>query len=170
MAITLADQYYIKAIDEYPYNLEESIENLNYALSYDPDHVGALYLMGRLFMEYLDEWNTAEEYFQKAISIDPTNYKVNCTYAKLLITFREYEKAEKLIQFTRSLRGNDPTRILFVEAFLYEHQGRLAEAVEILETAKNYAFTDSVIDEIEADLNRVQKKIKNKQPLNWINR
>ncbi|MEN8119440.1 MAG: hypothetical protein ABFS35_03800 [Bacteroidota bacterium] len=33
MSITLADQYYIKAIDNYPYNLEESIENLNYALS-----------------------------------------------------------------------------------------------------------------------------------------
>ncbi|MCG8582088.1 MAG: hypothetical protein MI866_19340 [Bacteroidales bacterium] len=43
---TLADQYFIKALDQYPYSLEEAIENLGYALSQDGEHSGANYLMG----------------------------------------------------------------------------------------------------------------------------
>lgn len=169
MAITLADQYYLKAIDDYPYNLEESIENLNYALSYDPEHVGALYLMGRLFMEYLDESVKAEEYFQMAISINPTNHKVNCTYAKLLIIFRAYDKAEKLIQFTRDIKGSNPLELLRLEAFLNEHQRLYTHAVDLLEQAKEHAFDNGVIEDIEDDITRIRKKITSSQPYNWIN-
>ena len=42
---TLADKYYLKAVDSYPHNLEESVESLTLALSYDGEHVGANYLM-----------------------------------------------------------------------------------------------------------------------------
>lgn len=38
MAFNLADQYFVKALGMYDYDLEEVVENLNYALSYDPEH------------------------------------------------------------------------------------------------------------------------------------
>tara|TARA_Y100000768_G_scaffold319786_1_gene255499 strand:+ start:420 stop:554 length:135 start_codon:yes stop_codon:yes gene_type:complete len=38
---TLATKYFIKATDAYPFNLEETIEALDYALSYDETHAGA---------------------------------------------------------------------------------------------------------------------------------
>jgi len=38
MELTTADQYYLKASCSYPFDLESTIENLNYALSYDYEH------------------------------------------------------------------------------------------------------------------------------------
>jgi tetratricopeptide (TPR) repeat protein len=169
MAITLADQYYIKAMDEYPYNLEESIENLNYALSYNSEHTGALYLMGCLYMEYLDELNKAEEYFELALSINPLNYKVNCKYAELMITFRDYHKAEKLIQFTHSIRGRDIATVLRVESYLYEHKGLYIEAIRLLEKAKLNTNKYEYIEDINDDLMRVQSKKESIQKYIWTN-
>jgi len=37
----LADTYYLKALNLYPYDLDQVIEALNFAISYDKDHAGA---------------------------------------------------------------------------------------------------------------------------------
>ncbi|NNG27070.1 MAG: hypothetical protein HKM87_06060, partial [Ignavibacteriaceae bacterium] len=48
MSITLADTFYLKALDLYPFELDQVIEALNYAISYDNDHAGAHCLLGKL--------------------------------------------------------------------------------------------------------------------------
>lgn len=169
MAITLADQYYIKAMDEYPYNLEESIENLNYALSYNSEHVGALYLMGCLHMEHLDELEIAEEYFEMAVSINPSNYKLNCKYAELMIIFKEYQKAQKMIAYTHRIRGVNTAIILRVESFLYEHRCFFDESIRLLERAKQYAFNNGYLDDLNEDLIRVRGKKDATQKYIWTN-
>lgn len=90
MAISLADQYYLKALDEYPYNLEDAIENLNYALSYDSEHSGANYLMGKMYMEQFQNFELAEEYFTDAMSSNPNNIKACESLGRLFITTRKY--------------------------------------------------------------------------------
>ena len=64
MALTLADQYYIKALAGYGYDLEEVVENLNYALSYDHEHSGANYLMGKVYMEQFQKFDLAQAYLR----------------------------------------------------------------------------------------------------------
>ena len=66
MATLLADGYYLKAMENYPWELSEALENLNYTLSYDPEHAGANCLMGQLQMHYLKNYQAAEEYFEAA--------------------------------------------------------------------------------------------------------
>ncbi len=95
MSLTLADQYYIKAIDNYPYNLEESVENLNYALSYAKDHAGVNCLMGRFYFEQLKDLETAEYYFQNALASDLNHLETFVWYAMLLIQIRNYRFALK---------------------------------------------------------------------------
>ena len=77
---TLADQYYIKALDQYPYNLEESIENLGYALSQDNEHCGANYLMGKLHQEYMSDYSKAEDFYLRALAGNPDDLNVCMAY------------------------------------------------------------------------------------------
>ncbi|MBP6238275.1 MAG: hypothetical protein KA270_13100 [Saprospiraceae bacterium] len=45
------DRYLVKALDAYPYNLEEAIESLDYALSGDNNNAATLCLYGRVYAE-----------------------------------------------------------------------------------------------------------------------
>ena len=48
---TLTNNYIFKALENYPYDLEEVMEALNYALSADDKNTMALTLMGRMYAE-----------------------------------------------------------------------------------------------------------------------
>ncbi len=62
MGISFADQYYLKAWDNYNYDIAEVIENLNYALSYKSDHSNANCLMGRVYSEQIYDPKLATHY------------------------------------------------------------------------------------------------------------
>ena len=106
MNTALADQYYIKALDEYPYSLKEAIENLNYALSYDTEHAGANHLMGKLYSEHFEDAEKAEYYFQIALANDPENKSLCLDYALILITSKEFEKAGKMLDYAKKLKDS----------------------------------------------------------------
>ncbi|WP_224994460.1 OprD family porin [Cesiribacter sp. SM1] len=57
MAVSLADQYYIRALNCYPYSPEDVLENLNYALSHDGGHARANCLIGRTWSSLLTCFN-----------------------------------------------------------------------------------------------------------------
>ena len=120
MAITLSDTYYLKALDYYPYNLEELIENLNYALSYDDQHSDANCLMGRLQHRQLNNYEEAEYYFQTALASEPKNIEVYKHYSFLLLDLREYKKARKLALFSYTIKGVDHAEIKRIEGLIYE--------------------------------------------------
>ncbi|CAG0906289.1 unnamed protein product, partial [Darwinula stevensoni] len=58
------------ALDAYPYNLEEAIESLDYALSGDNNNAATLCLYGRVYAEQLQDYATAKTYFQDALAAD----------------------------------------------------------------------------------------------------
>ncbi len=158
MAITMADQYYIKAIDYFPYNLEEAVENLNYALSYDGEHAGANCLMGRLYRDYFKDYEKAEMYFQTALSCDPAHAESCEHYGRLLLNLRSFSKAQKLLDYASGLSGANIARILQLKALLLENQQNYTEAREVLKEAMLQTFDDELMLALESDLVRVEKK------------
>jgi tetratricopeptide (TPR) repeat protein len=167
MTITIADQYYLKALDEYPYALDISIEYLNYALSYNAEHVGANFLMGRVYMEQFDNYDKAEEYFQEALSNDPSNYKVCDKYSLMLIEIREYDKAEKLIKHMESLRGKDLGELFRTKAYLSEYRKDYEKAELFLNMAMEETYNNDFMGFLRSELDRVQSKLNRTQRYNY---
>jgi hypothetical protein len=90
MAITIADTYFLKAQDNYPWELEEMIESLNYALSYDEDHAEANCLIARFQAEQLKNYKAVEYYFESALASDPLSLNTCKFYCDLLIELRDF--------------------------------------------------------------------------------
>ena len=57
-------------MDNYPYNLEEMLENINYALCYDDQHTEANTLMAKFYTYEVPKFELAK-YAHKAIGSDP---------------------------------------------------------------------------------------------------
>lgn len=165
--ITIADQYYIKALDEYPYNLEFALEHLGYALGYDPGHAGANYLMGRLQMEQFHNYEAAEEYFQIALSNDPQHVKTCEKYIQLFIHKKEYVKAKKLIRYTYKLPHAVLAHILHLDALLNEHQKNYEKAILLLIQAMEENFDNDFSSYLEKELERVEAKESKKRKIKY---
>jgi tetratricopeptide (TPR) repeat protein len=160
---TLADKYYLKAVDSYPYDLEEVVESLKYALSYDNEHVGANYLMGKIYAEQLHNYDEAESYYQIAMAADPRNETVCLDYVLLLITMKEFGKAEKLIGYTRSLKGVDLARVYHREGLIQEYQYAYDKAIQLYEKATLDCYNEEFSGYLDATLRRVKAKQKLKK-------
>lgn len=154
----MADQYYIKALDYYPYSLEDVMENLNYALSYDGEHARANCLMGRFYLEQLREHERAEHYFQAALACDPQHADSCEHYARLLVEMRNWAKAQKLLDYARKLPAARLAQLLQLEAQLQEQQHKFAEAKALLRTAMLETFDAGLMETLEVDLKRVERK------------
>jgi Tfp pilus assembly protein PilF len=160
MALTLADQYYLKALDGYDYNLDEVIENLNYALSYDQEHAGANYLMGKFYMEQMHQFDLAKEYFEASMVCDPTKSDTCQSFSWLLIRTRQFSEALKLIRYAYGLPGAMMPDFLRLEALVHELQKDYSGAVELLNEAIDESYDDSYVVFLEAELARVEKKMR----------
>lgn len=158
MAISMADQYYIKALDYYPYSLEDVLENLNYALSYDGEHARANCLMGRLYLEQLGDCERAEIYFQAALAYDPRHADTCEHYARLLVRLRAFTRAQKLLVYARKLPDARLAQLLQLEALIQEQQHKFAAARELLRSAMLETYEAELMEAIEADLKRVEQK------------
>lgn len=167
MSISLADQYYIKALDDYPYNLEEAIENIHYALSYDSEHTGALLLMGSFCMEYLHDYVEAESYFLNAMAVNPNIIKLNVKYAELLMMLGEFEKSEKLLIYCKTIKGCDFGYVLMAEGFLREHQKQYEWAIQTFQQAILNGYNSDFIAEVEKCISRVKTKVSQLKPVVW---
>jgi tetratricopeptide (TPR) repeat protein len=158
MGLTLADVYYLKALDEYDYNLEEVVENLNYALSYDQEHAGANYLMGKLYMEQFQKFDLAEDYFVASLVTEPEHIQTCESYAWLMIRTKRYQEALKLIQYTYTLKGITTPEVIRMEALVYELSRNYIKSKELLHEAMQESYDSVYIDFLENELERVEKK------------
>lgn len=166
MSLNVADQFYLKALDNYPYALEETVENLNYALGYDDEHCQANCLMGRVFMEQMKEYEMADYYFEKALASNFTYPDTFKYYSLLKIWKGEYPKAKKIIDYSLRVRGMDRATMLHRKALVYECTGKLWEAKLCLEQAKLVAYDDDNFKNADKEISRLKKKIKTLKELN----
>lgn len=160
MALTLADQYYIKALEGYDYDLEEVVENLNYALSYDQDHSGANYLMGKLYMEQFQKFDLAKEYLEASMAYDPENLNTCESLSWLLIRTRKFKEALKLIKYALGLEGAIKPEFIRLQALVHELQKDYYRAKDLLNVAIEESYDSSYISFLESEISRVKKKIK----------
>ncbi|WP_166922128.1 tetratricopeptide repeat protein [Flavobacterium poyangense] len=156
------DKYIFEALDNYPYSLVETIESLDYALSYDNKNTMALCLYGRIQADQLFRYEEAKEYFQQAIAIDINAIEVYSHYIYTLVLNEDYEEATKLIDFALTLKGINKAEILLKKVMLLESQKQFKKALKILKEVKleilNNEF-DFLIEEAEKRLNKkVNKK------------
>ena len=157
--MTLADQYYLKAMDCYPHYLEGAMEAMNYALSYDDEHAAANCLMGRMQMEYLFQYKEAEVYLENALRIDPYFPETYKWLTQLLIKVGKPDKALRLIQFALTIPGIDSGIMYHRKASVRETQGKFKLAIETIEVALAYTYDESYTFILDAELERVKKKL-----------
>ena len=158
MDITQADQYYLKARASFPWGMENVIENLNYALSYDDEHAPANCLLGQVFMFYLKDYKKAEQCFVYALQSNlsyPDTYKY---FALLKIWNADIKGALKLIDYAMKLKAIDRSFLLAIKGLAYECRGQYKLAKEILNEAKSMSIQCHVIDWIDSQKTRVKKK------------
>ncbi len=154
------NKYYFEALDNYPYNLQDCLEALNYALAYEPEDADALCLMGRIYAEQLRNYETAKLYFEEALRSDLNNVTVPEHYIKCLLNNEDYAEAEKLIAFALEIKSIDKANILYYKSLLYERKSDFKNALKLIKEAKNYCFNQGCSDFLKDR----EKFVKSKMP------
>jgi len=152
------DKYLFQALDNYPYSLEETIESLDYAFSYDAKNTMVLCLYGRIQAEQLWNYDEAKNYFQEALAINIHALEVYPYYLQTLILNEDYEEAQKLIDFALTIKGINKSEIYIKKAILFEAQLRFKDALTAIKNAKLYTMQFA----FESDIIEVEKRIKSK--------
>ena len=152
------DKYLFQALDNYPYSLEETIESLDYAFSYDAKNTMVLCLYGRIQAEQLWNYEEAKNYFQEALAINIHALEVYRYYLQTLILNEDYEEAQKLIDFALTIKGINKSEIYIKKAILFEAQLRFKDALTAIKNAKLY----TLLFAFESDIMEVEKRIKSK--------
>jgi len=152
------DKYLFQALDNYPYSLEETIESLDYAFSYDAKNTMVLCLYGRIQVEQLWNYEEAKSYFQEALAINIHALEVYAYYIQTLILNEDYEEAQKLIDFALTIKGINKSEIYVKKAILFEAQLRFKDALTAIKNAKLYTLQFA----FESDITEVEKRIKSK--------
>ena len=166
MANTLANDYYLKALDNYPYCLPEFLEAINYALSYDENHADAHCLMGRFYMEELLKFDEAEAHFNSALENDVLHIITYYQYIRLMITIDDFDKAKRLIKFAKSIKGVSQTILLWRESNIYEIKGKFKKSLGCLNKALEISIFTCDIDFYKAEKTRVKEKLKSRKKKN----
>lgn len=152
------DKYLFQALDNYPYSLEETIESLDYAFSYDAKNTMVLCLYGRIQAEQLMNYEEAKSYFQEALSINIHALEVYPYYLQTLILNEDYEEAQKLIDFALTIKGINKSDIYVKKAILLEAQHEFKKALKEIKNAKLHSLQFAY----ECNISDVEKRIEDK--------
>ncbi len=153
----------LKAIDAYPYDLEETVENLNYALSYEANNAYALYLIGRLQAEQFGDYEKAKQYYAEALANKMDFQKVYPKYILVLIWNEDYEEAQKLIDFAFTIKGLNKAEVWLRQGQLLENLQAYKKAIKALKKATLFSCNDEFTGFINSEISRIKDKIKPKK-------
>ncbi|WP_282134760.1 tetratricopeptide repeat protein [Seonamhaeicola maritimus] len=163
MENNLHNNYLFKALDAYPYELEETLDSLNYALSYNPKDAQSLCLMGRVYAEQLKDYETAKQYFAEAVAHGMDLPKTYPFYIQTLLWNDDYHEADKLIAFALTIKGIDKALMQLLKGVLLEKQGAYKLAIKSYKNANKTATNNCFIDYVNNEISRVKKKIEPKK-------
>lgn len=115
---TLTNNYIFKALESYPYDLEEVMEALNYALSTDDKNTMALTLLGRVYSEKLYKYEEAIGFFKEALAENISAFEVYTPYINTLLWNEDFKEAEDFIDFGLTVKGSDKAILYLKKANL----------------------------------------------------
>jgi tetratricopeptide (TPR) repeat protein len=167
--------YLVKAIDAYPFDLEETTEALSYALSYEPNNGMALCLMGRLYMEIYQDYEGAISYFEKALEDNVKMHTIYGYYSQALLSAEEFDKAKTFLDFALTVKGSDKALLLSRKAEVFENKRRFSKAKKLVKEARLETYNEGFmiyLDDLEARIKKketlskpkIKKGVKGKKP------
>ncbi|MXN92556.1 hypothetical protein GR160_15105 [Flavobacterium sp. Sd200] len=159
MGINTYEVMYIQAIDNYPYNVEECIEKLQYVIAADDEHAGAHFLMGRIYEEQLEDYKQAEYYYRMTLYLNREHLPVYYQYAAMLINRNRLDEALTIINAGLKAPGIDVARITYLHGLLYERYEMLNTAIEYYTNAKKYCLNSGFMSTMDDHIKRVKEKI-----------
>ena len=149
---------YIQARDNYPHNVDECIEKLQYVIAADDEHAGAHCLMARIYEEQMEDYAQAKHYYQMTLYLDRSYAPVYSHYAHLLINLDELDEALKIIERGMKVKGTDISTLLYLKAALYEKYEMYNTAIEIYEDAKRHCLNSYFMHAMDDHIKRVKDK------------
>ncbi|MCW2261543.1 hypothetical protein [Sphingobacterium sp. JUb78] len=160
-AIYFMNKYVLQALDSYPYYLENTLESLSYALSYDDSNTMALCLMGRLHAEQLFDFEQAKKYFQEALVHNLYALEIYQPYIQTLIDTNAYEEAEKTIEFALTIPGVSSSLFLLKRVLILEKLKKFKKALKVL----NLVRLENLDSEMLSTIKDVEDRIKGKRKI-----
>ncbi len=157
---TLVNNYVFKALDSYHYDLEETIEALNYALSYDNKNTMALTLMGKVYAEKLSKYEEAASYFKEALAENIYAFEAYAPYINSLLWNEDYKEAVEFINFGLTVKGADKAVLYLKKAILNEQLKEYKKALSFIKLAKECTYNSDFM----FNLNETKDRIKGKMP------
>jgi len=162
----LINNYVFKALDAYPYDMEEVMESLNYALSYDQKNTTALCLMGRVHAEILKDYEQAKMYYTEALAENVNALQVYPHYVNVLLWNEDYNEVEKLINFALTIKGSDKGVLYLKKAILFEQLKKYKKALNYIKLAKENTFCTEFMNELIGEKERIKGKLPKKKKKN----
>ena len=155
--------YVYKALDAFPYDLEQTMESLNYALAYEPENVQALFLMGRVHSELLGLYPEAIAYFQAALTSNVEFQKLYPYYVDALIKNEDFTQAKTFLDFAVTVKGADKPVLTYFNGVLLEQSGAFKQAIKTFKVAKKLALNGNYVSFMESQISRVKAKLPKKK-------
>ncbi len=151
--------YLFKALAAYPYDLEETMEALNYALSYDDQNVQALCLLGKVYANDLNEYELAKSCFEKAMASNLEIPSIYPDYLYTLIRNEDLKEAQKLLDFAMRIKGVDKVYLMLIQGQLFEVQKQFKAALVQFKKAKKSALNNHFKRFVNDEISRVKEKL-----------
>lgn len=158
MGINTYEVMYIQARDNYPYNVDECIEKLQYVIAADDEHAGAHCLIGQIYEEQLEDYKQAEYYYRMTLYLDKEYMPVYYQYANMLINRDRLEEGLKIIEAGLKIPGISTARMAFLQGLLYEKYEMYATAIGYYTAAKKAAMNNHFMDSMDEQIKRVKAK------------
>lgn len=160
MSITIGENYLLKAKEAYGYDMDECVEALNYALSYDEESEQVWLLHGKVMMYYIKDYSSAEESFTQALSIEPRHSETFIEFVWLRINEARLADAQRLLYKALQIVKTDFAQLYRLQAVLLEYEGSYAEAIECLDMALDKTYNCSYQCFLEDEIKRLKNKKK----------
>ncbi len=152
------NNYLIKALESYPYDLEQCMESLNYAMAYEDNHPIAYCLMGRVHLEIFKDYPTANSYFREALASDVDYVETYGYFLECLLIQADFEELKKLLVFAGKRKGMDHALLFYYEALLLERQMKFKKAQKKLKESMLLAPSSAFMSDLEEMKRRIEKK------------
>jgi tetratricopeptide (TPR) repeat protein len=159
---TLTNNYIFKALENYPFDLEEVMEALDYALSSDDKNTMALTLMGRVYAEKLYKYDEAVIYFKQALAENIRAFEAYTPYINTLLWNEDFKEAEEFIDFALTVKGSDKAVLYLKKANLYEQLKEYQKALNFIKLSKEFTFNSDFMVDINVEKDRIKCKIPKK--------
>ena len=160
MSITIGENYLLKAKEAYNYDMEECVEALNYAMSYDDETAEVWLLHGKVMLYYIKDYGSAQEAFMQALSIEPTHSETFIEFIWLRIHEARFEEAQQLLYSALQIVKKDFAIFYRLQAVLLEYEESYDDAIESLEIALNKTYNCSYQCYLEEEIKRIKNKKK----------